>query len=465
MKKLIGKVQHAVKYSNFSNYFKKVGEFINMGSRPSNNKIKVKISSVVPLAHIALLLMSFIYAANYSIAKIPFRSPQITSTLIVFLRVVISGLLYWSISLVSERKSIAKFFRKRNTRRMHIENFQNNFWTFFWCGLFLVPLSQILFFEGLKWTNPVNASLMRLGTPFMALLFGILANQEKFTHTKINGLIIAGIGATLVIISGNPSTLEISWKGDLMILVSAGAFAGYTIQAKKLMNNGYTAISVLKWSFLIGGSLFLALDFLRSFDPYYENSIIEQLLKLNWASLDNEIRWSLFYIFFFATAVSYLLNISALDKVPPSIAGAYNYIQPFFAALFACFLFGFKFPSYSILLYIIASLLIFMGIYWLNKNEYKILYISIKSYLKNQNPKSRKLLGKLLLVKQFLIPESVKESKKHLEKNKEIKVYTGTNRDLLLKKRKIEKNALNNNNKVPIKVTYKVEVVQQDDHY
>ena len=321
---------------------------LNSTKKPSLENSSSSISkfnrkrTILILAHLALLLMSIIYALNYSIAKIPFTSDKITPSIVVLFRVFIAGILYWIINLtIFERKNLVAFFKKQGPRGSFINEFRRNWVDFFLCGLYLVPLSQVLFFEGLKETNPVNASLMRQGTPFMALIFGFWANQERFTNSKVAGLIIAGIGATLVVLMGNSSNLTISWLGDIMILLSGAAFAAYTIHAKKLMQQGYTSLTVLKWSFLLGFLFFLVLEYIRSFDPRYIN-IVNQLEGLNWWALEPDVKNSLLFVFIAATFITYLLNISALDKVPPSIAGAYNYIQPFFAAVFCHFYFQHK---------------------------------------------------------------------------------------------------------------------------
>ena len=404
---------------------------LNSTKKPSLENSSSSISkfnrkrTILILAHLALLLMSIIYALNYSIAKIPFTSDKITPSIVVLFRVFIAGILYWIINLtIFERKNLVAFFKKQGPRGSFINEFRRNWVDFFLCGLYLVPLSQVLFFEGLKETNPVNASLMRQGTPFMALIFGFWANQERFTNSKVAGLIIAGIGATLVVLMGNSSNLTISWLGDIMILLSGAAFAAYTIHAKKLMQQGYTSLTVLKWSFLLGFLFFLVLEYIRSFDPRYIN-IVNQLEGLNWWALEPDVKNSLLFVFIAATFITYLLNISALDKVPPSIAGAYNYIQPFFAAVFAIFIFNIKI---NLLIYIPASILIFGGIYLLNNKEYKELFRSFVNFIFKRN-QNRGYFSIKYYLEQFFIPESVDTRLKNLNKKRKIKVFVGDERD------------------------------------
>ena len=104
------------------------------------------------------------------------------------------------------------------------------------CGLFGVAVNQLCFFNGLKLTSPVNASLIMLTTPIMVLIASSLYIRERITIAKVIGIIIGAAGATLLILgtNNNPTSQSNIW-GDLLILINASSYAIYLVLVKKLM--------------------------------------------------------------------------------------------------------------------------------------------------------------------------------------------------------------------------------------
>ena len=375
------------------------------------NSDRVKIQ-----AHLALLLMSLIYAANYSIAKIPLEEGTgINPAIMVFLRVAVAGIFFWFTHWFFTGSSYFDLFRssKRKERLALRKKFRDNRVNFLLCGIFLVPISQLFFFEGLKLTSAVNASIMRLGTPIMVLVLALLVGQEKNNNIKTFGLLLALFGAIILTTNGQLSSINSTKSfGDLLIFLSAAGFAAYMIFSKKLMDNGYSAVMVLKWSFTYGMFFFLMLEFIRGFNPSYE-FLWQEIQAINWAGLESRIYLSLFFVFFFATFISYILNISALDKVKPSVAGAYNYIQPVFTTIIAMIFFQYHFAIYLL----VGFILILAGIYLVNTGSFRLPRIPIETWSWN---------GFIGLMNRLFSPEKIEdylqsEEAKRLEAEKELR--------------------------------------------
>ena len=96
--------------------------------------------------HAALFVVALIYAANYSLAKDVM--PRYLGPLgIVTLRIGGAALFF----------ALVKYFVAPNDR---IQGRADNLRALA-CGVLGIGLNQLLFFSGLNWTSPINASLLQ----------------------------------------------------------------------------------------------------------------------------------------------------------------------------------------------------------------------------------------------------------------------------------------------------------------
>ena len=118
------------------------------------------------IAHLSLFSANLIYAINYTVAKTVM--PQYVEPLgFIFMRVVGATLLFW---LCYSLFAFEKIERKDMLRLML-------------CGLFGVAINQMLFFEGLNLTTPINASVIMVTNPILVLII------SAFLINKSRGLI------------------------------------------------------------------------------------------------------------------------------------------------------------------------------------------------------------------------------------------------------------------------------------
>jgi drug/metabolite transporter (DMT)-like permease len=222
------------------------------------------------------------------------------------------------------------------------------------CGLLGVAINQILFFSGLALTSPIHGSLMMLSTPILVTFIAAFLNKESITTYKISGLSLGIIGALILILSRH---VEQSGSnillGDILILLNATSYAFYLVLVKPLMQK-YRPIIVIRWIFLIGFLFVLPLGF-------------NELLCINWPTLQVQHWYAIAFIIIGVTFCTYLWNIYAINILGSSIAGAYIYLQPIFAALVAIIIMHENITWQKI----IASLLIFGGVWLVNKKNIK----------------------------------------------------------------------------------------------
>lgn len=286
-------------------------------------------------AHLALLGANLFYGAGFTVAK-TVMPRLIQPAGFILIRVGIVTVLFW-LSYAG-----GKNFRAKPDKK--------DIKTLVLCALFGVAANQLLFFLGLNLTSPIHASLMMLSTPILVSLFAVYALYEKLSVNKLAGLLLGVSGAlTLVVLGGKDKVATQPILGDTFILLNAACYAIYLVTAKPLMRK-YRPIIVIRWVFLIG--LFAVLPF-----GY------RQFTEIDWKLFGLNEYLAVAFIVVCCTFFTYLWNIYALRILSPSTAGAYIYLQPLFAALIAVLFFGEQMNAVKV----IASLLIFSGVYLVGK--------------------------------------------------------------------------------------------------
>ena len=125
------------------------------------------------LAHIFLFVANLIYALNYTIAK-DVMPNYIEPSGFILLRVVGAVVLF----------SLYYFFFIKEK----VEN--KDILLLSVCGLFGVAINQLLFFEGLNLTTPINASIIMTVNPVLVLLLSYFLINESITFKKGLGIIV-----------------------------------------------------------------------------------------------------------------------------------------------------------------------------------------------------------------------------------------------------------------------------------
>jgi drug/metabolite transporter (DMT)-like permease len=274
-----------------------------------------------------------IYGLNYVIAKgiMPdFLMPKA----IIFIRVIITVLVLWIIHLLLPSEKV----EKRDMFKLAI------------CAFFGVAINQILFFEGLNLSTPINASIIITSIPVMILVFAHFILKERITGVKVAGIVLGASGALIVILSAGDSDFQASTLlGNFMIFINSMSWALYLVLIKPLMEK-YNSFTVMKWVFLYG---------LIIVTPFTVNSFA----SANFAEIPINIWMSLMFVVFGATILAYFLNNYSLKKVSPSINGIYIYIQPLIAAIVSI---AFGKDKLSVT-DVISALLIMAGVYFVTR--------------------------------------------------------------------------------------------------
>ncbi len=281
-------------------------------------------------AHIALFFVALIYGGNYSVAKLVLDDNYIQPLGFILMRALSGVILFWIVHLMFVRERVEK----------------KDLPLIITCALFGVAINQMFFFMGLKYTTPINASLIMTTTPILVLLTSAIIIKEKITFKKMIGIALGAIGAIILISLGK----DLSFKqtqlfGDLMIFINAVSYGIYLVLVKKLMGR-YHPITVVKWVFTFG--IFMVFPF-----------GIGDLMIVQWSDFTQVIWMAVAYVLICVTFLTYLLNAFALKVVNASVVSIYIYLQPLLATFIALMMENDELGVVKIL----AGVLIFSGVY------------------------------------------------------------------------------------------------------
>lgn len=287
-------------------------------------------------AHIAVLIANLIFGAGYAVIK-TITPAYLAPYSLNVVRVVVSLILFWSLLLFKPSKaSIDK----------------KDIPLFILCGITGVAINQIMFVKGLSLTSAIHSSLLSLATPIFITIIALWLIKEKFSINKFMGLALGIGGATLlVLVKDVQSSNSSSLLGDMFVLINAVSYAFYMVIVRPLMEK-YNALHVLRWVFTFGAIFILPIA-------------LPDFIATDW-SVFGTAQWvALAFVVLFVTFISYLFTVYGLQKLGPSVTGAYIYTQPVFATIIAMVFAGEHFTMIKAL----AAVLIFSGVYLVNRKK------------------------------------------------------------------------------------------------
>ena len=292
------------------------------------------------LALLAAFLVAIIYSANFTVAK-SVMPLHVKPFAFIILRVGGAMVLFWLIGFLGPKEKIDS------------ADYPNVI-----AGAFFgMAINMLAFFEGLSLTSPINAAVIMVTAPIMVLILSFILLQEKLKILKIVGVVIGLIGTSILILLSQEitSTAPNPTRGNLLILVNAASFAIYLVVAKKLTDK-YHPFTFLKWMYTIGFIIVMPFGYQQFIEITPETIPFSGYLKIG-------------YVIVFVTFGTYLLNIFAIKELKPTTVAVFIYLQPLFATFIAVYLDSDQLSIAKVL----AALLIFLGVYLVNKSSDKTL--------------------------------------------------------------------------------------------
>lgn len=204
---------------------------------------------------------------------------------------------------------------------------------------------KVLLMYGLSRTSPIDGSIINTIAPLLVLGLSVALGIDRFSPSKIIGLILGMGGAIAVIISGGTSSHNHSdIVGNIMIFGCACATALYTVWLKRIISK-YRITTILRWIYCCAAIAIL---------PFGWRSLIET----NIDTIPPLMRALLLYVVFIPTFLPNLALNYSLRTLPATMSSIYAYIQPPVAIALSMAM-GLDHPHADTLL---AATIIFIGV-------------------------------------------------------------------------------------------------------
>jgi len=260
-------------------------------------------------AHLALLAVALIYSANYVIAK-DVMPEFIGPRGFIFLRVVGATAMFFLLGIFVKAK---QQIERKDWLRVAL------------CGIFGIAGNQLLFFEGLSLTSPINAAVIMTSNPVLVLVMSAILLKEKLTAIKIIGVLLGGAGALYLIMNAGGGSLDQSnGLGNLLIFLNASSYAIYLVIVKPLLRK-YEPLLVIRWVFAAGMLIVIPIGF-------------QQVSAVQWSIWTPSVILAVGFVVICTTFMAYLLNVFALKTLSSAEVSTYIYLQPLFTTFLALLL-------------------------------------------------------------------------------------------------------------------------------
>ena len=207
------------------------------------------------------------------------------------------------------------------------KNPQSNFKDLFWLtmiGFLGGPLCLLLIFAGTDLTTALDASLIVAMAPIFVVLASLVFLKEEVTGQEKVGLFIALVGTLITILGplaeGSLFAVE-RLKGNLLIMLSNLAWAGYIVFIKKYTSR-YSALIITPLTFLAGLIVLTPLFIFRTPVSFWP---------------DSRALPGIGYMALFSSVFAYTAYNHGVALIEASEATMFSYLQPVFAAPLAFF--------------------------------------------------------------------------------------------------------------------------------
>jgi drug/metabolite transporter (DMT)-like permease len=191
-------------------------------------------------------------------------------------------------------------------------------------GLLGITLYNIFFMVGLKYTTASHSALLISLSPLIGALIEVSSRREPVRVALVLGLLLAMLGASLIIAGRGPIGFDRSMiVGDMLTLCATVLWALYTVAARPLLRR-YSPMTVTAWSVAAGAVLLL---------PFGVPDIAAQ----SWSKPSLAAWGALAFAAFIAAGIAYSLWYEGVKRIGVTRTMVYHYLMPFVAVVFAAF--------------------------------------------------------------------------------------------------------------------------------
>lgn len=240
--------------------------------------------SRLSLAYAALVTTTFVWASSLILAKIVFTE-NVGPIVFVALRYTLACPFLLILTLHQrKRKNVADM--KKHWKILAIAGLSGPF------------ISQVMQYIGLEMTAASDALLLLNLTPIFAVILAAFILNEAITLEKLGGLLLATVGATLIVINASPDYVGFDLfrvLGDIIVIASTFFFAINGI-AGKIAVRSVDAVSTTFYSTLVAVPfIWLSAIFLEDVTILLRMSVLSWSIVLWVAVINTVLAFILYY--------------------------------------------------------------------------------------------------------------------------------------------------------------------------
>lgn len=260
------------------------------------------------LGHLAVAGTYIIFGLNIVICRDITQQCDLTPTMLLTMRVLVTAALFWLLSLFTPRERVPKI----------------DLLKILGAAVIGIVLPQITFLNAVARTTPVDVSIITTITPILTMIFASIFLREPITWKKVLGVMVSFVGVLWIILQSNAQTggaTETTPLGLLFCILNCTVFALYLGTCRPLIAR-YSVVTLMRWIFLFSFLLSLPLA-------------LPQLPTTHFAEISATVWWEIAFLIFFATFVAYLFLPFGQARIRPTLVSMYGYLQPIIAILLA----------------------------------------------------------------------------------------------------------------------------------
>jgi drug/metabolite transporter (DMT)-like permease len=246
------------------------------------------------LAEISLILAAVFWGTNYAATK--YATGFVPPLLIVGIRFTVGGLLMLCLLRILEPG---------------VKPTPKDLLLMAALGCLGVAVGQTAFTFGVSLTSAANTGLIFATAPVWGMMLGLVLGLERPSVRGVAGVVLSILGVAVVFYEGLDSG-DASLVGDVLVLVAAAGFGGYTVLSMIVLGR-HSPLAVSTYSLLLGGLIVLALS-----TPYS--------LALGWGSVGIGAWAAVAFSATFAAAFAFSAWQTGISRIGANKVLIYQYL-------------------------------------------------------------------------------------------------------------------------------------------
>jgi len=266
------------------------------------------------LTYLLLIIQQLIAASTHLVAKSV--TGELHPTMVVLIRGLFTAVAY-GLWVMMKRRSLKRVDR-------------SDLGLLLLLGLVNLPVNQLLFIWGVKFTTAPNAALAYALTPIFVVLMLVISRREWPGPRRILGIVLALVGAVIVLVDKGASISSEHMLGNIMVLGASASWAVYTVAGRRMIMK-YGAFHATALTFFTGVAIYIPIWWLIPV-PADTAALVGSSAVSVWSQL--------FYLGVVTSGIGYGLWYYALTHLDASRVAVFNNLQPIFTTIMALIIFG-----------------------------------------------------------------------------------------------------------------------------